>query len=366
MIKKLLLKACFLFIFLTGIIDASAQTRRIAGTVTGAADGQSIPGVTVLVKGTQNGTVTDIDGKFSIQISPDSETLVFSFVGLKTKEITIGASTVINVSLETETVALDEMVVVAYGTQKKRDVIGSVASVKSEELTRMATPSFDQALQGLATGVQVSNSSGVPGAPVEIKIRGISSISSGTDPLWIVDGMPIYSGGGLERTQGSTSQSPMSMINPNDIESVEVLKDAAATAIYGSRASNGIIIVTTKSGKKGKGTTTVDVKFGISDLVKSAEDVGFTNTQQWFGLVETARKNSNGGVENPFRPNDILAFFPDPRMELRREEALAIDINWFDQILRTGSFQEYNLSSTRGFEKGRFISQPITAKTKVY
>ena len=354
MIKKLLLKACCLFVFLAGIFDVSAQTRQLTGTVTGAADGQSIPGVTVLVKGTQNGTVTDIDGKFSLQISPNSETLVFSFVGLKTTEVAIGTSTVINVSLETENVALEEMVVVAYGTQKKRDVIGSVASVKSEELTRMATPSFDQALQGLATGVQVSNSSGVPGAPVEIKIRGISSISSGTDPLWIVDGMPIYSGNGLERTQGSTSQSPMSMINPNDIESVEVLKDAAATAIYGSRASNGIIIVTTKSGKKGKGTTTVDVKFGISDLVRSAEDVGFANTQQWFGLVETARKNSNGGVENPFRPNEIIAFFPDPRMELSREEALAIDINWFDQILRPGSFQEYNLSSTRGFEKGSF------------
>jgi TonB-linked SusC/RagA family outer membrane protein len=354
MIKKMFIKACLLFFFLAGILDVSAQTRRITGVVTGASDGQTIPGVTVLVKGSLIGTVTDIDGKYSIQLTPDSEKLVFSFVGFKTKEVAVGASIVINVSLETETVALDEMVVIAYGTQKKRDVIGSVASVKSEELTRGSNSSFVQALQGLATGVQVSSTSGVPGSPVDIKIRGISSISSGTDPLWIIDGMPIYSGGGLEYTQGSTSQSPMSMINPNDIESIEVLKDAAATAIYGSRASNGVILVTTKSGKKGKGSTTVDMKHGVAELVRTAEDIGFANTQQWFGLVETARKNSNGGVENPFRPNEILAFFPEPRMELSRQEALAINTNWFDQILRMGTFQEMNLSSTRGFEKGSF------------
>ncbi|HKJ79783.1 MAG TPA: SusC/RagA family TonB-linked outer membrane protein, partial [Prolixibacteraceae bacterium] len=343
---------CFLFL-ITGINASLAQTTRISGMVTDNG-GEPIPGVTVLVKGTQVGTVTNSDGNYSVNVPNENNTLVFSFVGMKTEEREIGNQTTINVEMQTESVNLDEMVVVAYGTQKKRDIIGSVSSVKSDELNRIPSASFDQALQGMATGVQVSSSSGVPGAPVDIKIRGLSSISSGTDPLWIVDGMPIYSGGGLERTQGSTGQSPMSMINPNDIESIEVLKDAAATAIYGSRASNGVIIITTKQGAKGKGSTTIDYKYGISDLVRKADDIGFANTTEWFDLVETARRNSNNGEENLFRPNDILAFFPEPRMELNRAEALTVNTDWFDEILQIGNFQEVNLSSTRGFDKGSF------------
>jgi len=343
---------CLLFLF-AGINTLWAQTRRVTGMVT-ESNGEPIPGVTVLVKGTQIGTVTNVEGNYTISVPQENNILVFSFVGMKTEEREIGNQTEINVEMQTQTVDLDELVVVAYGTQKKRDIIGSVSSVKSDELSRIPTATFDQALQGMATGVQVSSSSGVPGAPVSIKIRGLSSISSGTDPLWIIDGMPVYSGGGLERTQGSTGQSPMSMINPNDIESIEVLKDAAATAIYGSRASNGVILITTKQGTKGKGSTTVDYKFGMADLVRKADDIGFTNTQEWFDLVETARRNSNGGEENPFRPNDILAFFPEPRMELNRQEALAVNTNWFDEILQIGNFHEVNLSSTRGFEKGSF------------
>jgi TonB-dependent starch-binding outer membrane protein SusC len=353
MFRNLLETLLSLLVVVAGTFMVQAQHGKVSGTVTGT-EGDPIPGVTVLVKNTSTGAVTDIDGKYTISIPEGGNTLVFSFIGMKTEEIEIENRSVINLTMIAQSVDLDELVVIAYGTQKKRDIIGSVASVKSEELARIPSATFDQALQGMAAGVQVSSSSGVPGAPVTIKIRGISSISSGTDPLWIVDGMPIYSGGGLERTQGSTGQSPMSLINPNDIESIEVLKDAAATAIYGSRASNGVIIITTKQGKKGKGSTTVDFKFGLADLVRKAEDVGFTDTREWFALVETARKNSNNGQENPFRPNDILAFFPEPRMDLTREEAMNINTNWFDEILQIGEFQEVNLSSTRGFESGSF------------
>ena len=236
-----------MFLF-TGINVLFGQTKNISGTVTDES-GQAIPGVAVMVQNTQTGVVTDIDGKYSLEVPAENNVLEFSFIGLKTEVVSINDQTNINVVMKTDAVNLDEMVVIAYGTQKKRDIIGSVASVKSEDLARIPTTSFDQALQGMATGVQVSSSSGVPGAPTSIKIRGISSISSGTDPLWVIDGMPIYSGGGLEQTQGSTSQSPMSLINPNDIESIEVLKDAAATAIYGSRASNGVVLVTTKKGR---------------------------------------------------------------------------------------------------------------------
>lgn len=352
--KERFMKLGLCILFLTfGISTLLAQSVPISGVVTDTG-GEPIPGAAIMVKGTQIGTVTDFDGKYSLNVPGENKVLIFSFVGMGSQEIEINNQSIINVKMTTQSVDLDELVIVAYGTQKKRDVIGSVASVKSDELSRIPAPAFDQALQGMATGVQVTSSSGVPGAPVSIKIRGISSISSGTDPLWIVDGMPIYSGGGLERTQGSTGQSPMSMINPNDIESIEVLKDAAATAIYGSRASNGVIIVTTKQGFKGKGSTTIDYKFGVADLVRSAEEVGFANTLEWFDLVETARKNSNNGQENPFRPNDITAFFPEPRMELTRDEALKINTNWFDEILQIGNFHEVNLSSKRGFEKGSF------------
>ncbi len=343
----------FLFLLFTlSALQAYAQ-RTLTGQVTDT-DGEPLIGVNIIAEGTEVGTITDFDGNYTLRVPDEAEVLVFSYVGYATKEVPIGAQTRIDVELSTDAEALDEVVVIGYGTKKKRDVIGSVATIKSEKITKLKTTSFVDGLQGQASGVQVASNSGVPGAPSTVKIRGISSISIDTDPLWIVDGMPIFTGSSLGSSNGATAQDPMSLINPNDIESIQVLKDAAATAIYGSRGSNGVIIITTKSGQKGKGSITVDYSAGLTEPSRTAEDIGFTNTGQWFDLVETARRNSFGdGPEAQFDPNSILNLFQDdPIARLSREEALAINTNWFDQILDQGNYQDVNVSGTKGFEGG--------------
>jgi TonB-dependent starch-binding outer membrane protein SusC len=347
--KKLLLFSCF--VLLAGFV-LQAQTVAIRGTIINFADNTPVEGATVLEKGTDNGTISDRSGQFTINV-PIGAVLQISYVGMEREEIEITGIDPIRIMLFPTMEQLEEFVVIGYGTRKRRDIIGSVTSVSGEDLTALPSASITSALQGRAAGVTVTNTSGVPGSPVNIRVRGESSISINTSPLWIIDGMPVYSGGGLERTIGSTSQDPMSMFNINDIESIEVLKDAAATAIYGSRGSNGVIIITTKSGKKGTGGTNVNFTSGVSTLNRTPEDMGFTNTTEWFGLVDKARENS--GLA-PFDPFDIIKFYRDqPVAMLTREQAKNINTDWFDQILRTGSFQDLNVSSSRGHENGSFF-----------
>ncbi|MBV6654615.1 MAG: TonB-dependent receptor plug domain-containing protein, partial [Mameliella sp.] len=264
----------FLFLLLMLLSAQTFAQRTLTGQVSDT-EGEPLIGVNILVKDTDAGTITDFDGNFSLRIPEGGEILVFSYIGYATKEVVIGTQTRIDIEMSTDAEALEEVIVVGYGTKKKRDVIGSVATVKSENITKLKSTSFVDGLQGQASGVQVVANSGVPGAPSTVKIRGISSISINTDPLWIVDGMPIYSGGNLGGTNGATAQDPMSLINPNDIESIQVLKDAAATAIYGSRGSNGVIIITTKSGKEGKGSITLDYSTGITEPSRNEQDIGF-------------------------------------------------------------------------------------------
>ncbi len=342
-----LLFLCGLFFLLPVSSDVFAQQKSVSGIVLNGEDLQPIPGATVQIKGTTTGTITDLEGEFRLGAAPGSE-LVISFVGMQDARVTVDERDYYNIKLWSKVEELDEVVVIGYGTRKKRDIIGSVASVSSEELNRVPSTSFTEALQGKATGVQITNSSGVPGAKINVLVRGNSSISLSTDPLWIIDGMPVYAGGGLERTIGSTSQDPMSLINMNDIESIQVLKDAEATAIYGSRGSNGVIIVTTKSGKAGKSMTSVNYSTGLIHLGKKPGEIGFANTREWFTLVDSARANS--GLP-PFEPFDIIKFFrDDPLATLSREEAEHIDIDWFDEILRTGYYHDVSVSSSRGTE----------------
>ncbi|NJK84972.1 MAG: TonB-dependent receptor plug domain-containing protein [Bacteroidales bacterium] len=198
--------------------------------------------------------VTDNEGKYSILASKGS-ILVFSFVGMNEEEIVVGNETLIDISLVPEITQLDELIVVGYGKRKKSEINGSVATINSKDIESLPSTSFDEALKGMATGLYVSSNSGVPGSRVSMNIRGLSSISSGTDPLFIIDGVIIYSDqSGLERSSGSmTRVSPLATINPNDIESIQVLKDASATAIYGSRGANGVVLITTKQVQKEKG-----------------------------------------------------------------------------------------------------------------
>jgi TonB-linked SusC/RagA family outer membrane protein len=314
---------------------------------------EPLAGVSVVVKNTSRGTVTDQDGGFTIEIPAGSSVLVFSFVGYVPQEVEIGNRSTLEVNLETDTKALNEVVVVGYGTAIKRDVIGSVATVTGQEIRQVPSASFTAGMQGRAAGVNIRETSGTPGAPISVQVRGVNSIFTGVDPLWIIDGMPVYSGDGLGRTSGTVSQNPMSTINPNDIQSIEVLKDAAATAIYGSRGSNGVVIVTTKGGKKGKGKGNVNLDYstGISNLTRSPESIGFANTSEWFQIMDIAKKNGGRGV---FEPGDILnANFPT---SISREDALRVNTNWFDYVLRQGNYQDANFSFDQGLEKGAIFA----------
>jgi TonB-linked SusC/RagA family outer membrane protein len=329
-----------------------AQNLKVGGTVTDS-KGEPLPGVTVVQKGSTGGTITDINGNYTLGSVSSKGVLVFSFIGMKNQEIMVNGRTVIDLTMLEDAIAIEEVVAVGYGTVKKRDMIGSVSSVSGEDLKQVSSTSFTNALQGRATGVNIRETSGTPGSPISVQVRGVNSINTGTDPLWIIDGMPVYAGGGLGRTSGTVAQNPMSTINPNDIQSVEVLKDAAATAIYGSRGSSGVIIVTTKSGKKekGKGSVTVDYSTGVSDLTTSPESIGFANTKDWFQIMDIAKTNGGRGV---FEPGDILnANFPT---SISRADALNVDINWFDYVLRKGSYKDANFSYTQGLEKGAIFA----------
>jgi TonB-linked SusC/RagA family outer membrane protein len=329
-------------------LDLTVAAVPVTGVVV-SESGEPLPGVSVSVKGTTTGTTTNANGSYTINAPDENAILVVSFIGYVTKELSIKEASGGIIVLASDVQSLGEVVVVGYGTQKKRDVIGSIATVNGDDIKLRSTASFDSGLQGMAAGVSVQTNSGVPGAPSTIKIRGTSSIFSGTEPLWILDGMPIHSYA-VGRSDGTTGQSPMALINPNDIESIQVLKDAAATAIYGSRASNGVILVTTKSGKKGQGSTTFNYSTGFSTLTRTPEDIGYANTREWFQVMDEMYKNS----EKEFTMNDYYRLAPYAFTKLTREQAMGVNTNWYDQLFQTGRFSDYNLSSSQGFDKGTF------------
>ena len=326
-----------------------AQNTVINGTVTDAS-GKALPGVSISLQGKDNGYLSDNDGKFMLSGIPSNATLQFSFVGMKTQLVPVSGRIDLNVIMQVDISSLDEVIAVGYGVRKKRDVIGSISTVKGSELTSIpGLTSVNQALQGRAAGVNVTTNSGMPGAPSTIRIRGVNSINAGSDPFYVIDGIPVYSGSGLERTNTSVGQDPLSLINPNDIESIEILKDAAATAIYGSRASNGVIIITTKSGKgaTGKGSLNLNYTTGLSNLTRSPSSIGFAGTSQWFAVADMAVKNATGNASAQFQPSDILSIGRVPFTPLTRAQAEAVNSNWFDQSLRTGTFHDVNLSGTK-------------------
>ncbi len=324
------------------------QQKNISGKVTDTS-GFPLPGVTVIVKETTQGVITDVDGKYSLSNVPGGATLIFSFVGMKTQEISVDGKNDIDVVMKEEAIGIEEVVAIGYGTQKKRDIIGSISTITSEEISMASdASSFDAALQGMAPGLMVSSEAGVPGAPVQIKVRGISSVSSGTDPLWIIDGIPVISGSTGESFDGETSQNIMSLVNPADIGSIQVLKDAAATSIYGSRGSNGVILITTKSGKEGKLSVNVDVKSGISNWAN--KDVGLANNTEFIEIMDRAYANS--GYSGTYSPQTSLNQLDGADASMTREEALNTNTDWADLICRTGSFVEANVSATQGTKKG--------------
>ncbi len=330
-------------------LEGLQQQKSVSGKVTDST-GAPIPGVSVVVKGSTNGNITDFNGKYILHSILEEAIIVYSMIGMQTQEIVVGTETTINVTLSETSYGLNEVVAIGYGTAKKRDIIGSIATINSEEIQSKSTSNFESNLQGLAAGVSVQSQSGVPGAPTTIKIRGMNSINSGTDPLWIVDGMPIISYS-ISQNNGTTDQSPMSMINSADIESVQILKDAAATAIYGSRASNGVIIITTKSGKRDGGNLSVEFSSGISDLSKKPEDIGFVNTQQYFQAMDEMYANSG----KTFDMNEYYRLNPYAFDKLNRAKAEATNVDWYDQLFQKGSFTDFNISSSKREEKSNYF-----------
>jgi len=322
----------------------------VSGTVRDE-NGDPLVGATVREKNGLKGDLTDSDGAYRLTLADENATLVFSFVGYGSKEIPVNGRTTIDIALEPSNTSLDEVVVTGYGSQVKRDVTGSISRVEGEQLSAFQAPSLDQQLQGLAAGVQVSATSGVPGSPVRVMVRGTNSLFSGTEPLWIIDGMILSNQGGGEltgfsRNSSTTPLNPLALLNPNDIESIEVLKDAAATAIYGSRGSNGVIIVTTKTGRTGRGGINVDLSYGITDVLRGPDEIGFVDGPTWLQLADEARLNRGLPV---FEPNDILNSDRDSTAFLDRSQIA--NVNWPDAALRQGEFWDINVSASRSMNK---------------
>src|SRR5690554_744087 len=293
------------------VINLSQQQNVVSGTVSDS-EGIPLPGVTIVIKGTTQGTVTDSDGQFSLSVPSNDAILQFSFVGMRTMEVAVNGRTSISVELESETINIDEVVAIGYGTVQKSDLTGSVSSVTSQDLGDRVTTDLASLIQGKAAGVEVSRDN--------IRIRGVTTFNN-TDPLVVIDG---FLGGN------------MSDVNPNDIESIEILKDASSTAIYGSRGANGVILVTTKSGKTGPLEVRVNALAGISNTPKKLD---LLNASQYIDYAHDALNNANIEITDRLRSDAVRQDVTD----------------WQDEIFRTGNFQEYNLDFSGGTEKSTFF-----------
>jgi TonB-linked SusC/RagA family outer membrane protein len=316
----------YLFLMLVFCAAVNAQTT-VSGTVSDKSG--PIPGVNIIVKGTTVSATTDFDGSYTFKSVPANGILVFSFVGFKTKEISIASRTKIDVLLEDSSNVLQEVVVVGYGTMKRGDLTGSVSTVSSKSISQTVTTSIEQVLQGRAAGVQVSQNSGAPGAASSIRIRGISSINASNEPIYVIDGVII------DGASGNTNFNPISSINPSDIVSIDILKDASATAIYGSRASGGVIMVTTKRGKKGELALSFDSYVGWQELPKH---LNVLNLQE-YGEHKNTRSDLGIVERDPY---------------FIRTDLLGEGTDWQNELFTQALVQSYNLSASGGSDKSTY------------
>jgi TonB-linked SusC/RagA family outer membrane protein len=303
---------------------------RITGRVTGES-GEGLPGVTVLVKGTTRGTTTDSEGRYQLSTPDGASTLVFSFVGYVSQELAISNQSVINVQLQPDTKSLNEVVVVGYGQVKKSDLTGAVATVPVEEIKKVAVTSLDQALQGRAAGVQITQNSGQPGGSTTIRIRGGNSIQGDNEPLYVIDGIPFKNDG----ASSGSSFNVLSTLNPSDIESMTVLKDASSTAIYGSRGANGVVIITTKRGKAGKSTVNFETYYGVQRVRRKYPVL---NGREYAQFVNDA--NTNEGRPAVYTAEQVAAF--------------GEGTDWQNEIFQQAPIQNYQLSMSGGDERTQY------------
>src|SRR5690606_34435338 len=309
---------CWLALMLLITFDGQAQTATVTGIVK-EFEGEALPGVNVIEKGTTNGTITELDGKYSIVVSTDA-TLIFSYIGYLQEEETVNSRSVIDVNLIPDITQLDELVVIGYGTQRKVDLTGSVAIVDTEEMKKVSNSNMSTMLQGRAAGVQITTD-GQPGADPIVRIRGIGTFGN-TDPLYIIDGVPM----------GTTVRD----FSPNVIETIQILKDVSAAAIYGARAANGVIIITTKSGKKGQAMR-VDYSgyVGFDQIEKDVYDV--MDSHQYIEHINRAFSNSNMNAPAGYDPTNPK--YIDPNV---------VNTNWQEEAFKTGIRQNHNINLSGG------------------
>jgi TonB-linked SusC/RagA family outer membrane protein len=335
--QKLLRTCSTLFFLLFSVLFSQAQNRSISGRITDAS-GTGVSGASVSVKGQTQGTTSTEDGRFTLSVPSSATTLVISSIGFQTQEIAIGDRATVAVTLQNTAGNLNEVVVVGYGTQRRREVTGAISKVSSEAINALPAPSFEASLQGRAPGVQVTQGSGLAGSASVVRIRGVGSISASGDPLYVVDGIPIIQDNFLRTNSGAQNQNPLAAINPNDIASIEILKDAGAAGIYGSRGANGVILITTKRGKSGKPTFNYNNKIGLSTYTIKPE---FLNGPEWLQARQEAWINDGN-----------TGYAPLPA-GLSWEEAQKNNTDWWDLVTRTGFINEHSLSMNAGTEKLR-------------
>lgn len=322
MLKKMWTMLC---VTLISSLSFAQTTKMVTGTITDAVSGESLIGVNIMIEGSATGTTTDLDGKYSLNV-PENAVLVVSYIGYETIKESVKGRTVIDVKLRAKSEVMDEVVVVGYTTMKKADVLGAVSKVGTKELTAAPLASAEQALQGRIAGVQVSAATGAPGADISVRVRGVGSIYSDNAPLYIVDGIPSSEG--------------LNNISPNDIENVTVLKDASSAAIYGSRATNGVILITTKQGKSGKARISYNGTVGVQNAVNL---VKMANTKEYVELYNeaTAADNIGTSIQRSFITDDMLGNLAD--------------VNHVDEIFRTAMMHSHELSVSGGNDNVSYL-----------
>lgn len=349
--KTMLKRTVFVILFL--VVNLSLMAQRTVSGVVSDEGNQPLTGVSVVVKNTAVGVVTDIDGRYSLNIPPEGTILQFSFIGYATQDVAIEGRSVINVTLGESVTRLNEVVVIGYGTMRRSEVTSAISSVSNDELKNLSVAGADQALQGKVAGLTTTYNSGQPGGGVSLRVRGITTINS-NDPLIVIDGVPFTSNtvsnkgyDNLGGSNGQTGNSFLATLNPNDIESIDVLKDASAQAIYGSQAANGVIIITTKKGKKGEGKVTYDFSYGVQRITRKLDLMDLSEFAQY--------QNEIG----PLLGQSPTEEFADPSI-------LGRGTDWQDAIFRPGQVQDHQLSFSGGKENlNYYFSAGVYSQTGI-
>ncbi|HEY4110939.1 TonB-dependent receptor [Puia sp.] len=344
--------------------DQGSQQHQVKGKVTDEA-GQPIPGASIIVKGSRNAVTSDANGEFTILVHKNG-VLVVSYVGFQDKEISVGASTTVNIGMVKGDKSMDDVVVIGYGTQKRHDVTAAVATMDTKSIQEHPITRIDQAMIGQMPGVTVRQQTGMPGSGFTLLVRGTGSVSAGTEPLYVIDGFPLDITN--QNTAGGFSNgNPLNNLNPDDIESLQVLKDAAAGAIYGSRAANGVVLITTKRGQVGRTRLAVNANAGINQVARKLD---MLKPQEWINMATDLENynwvNSGTGrtADQPIAQRQAILglgptaynnkYMPDPRWTLPGHPGIEL-VNWQDSAFRTAPFQNYELSASGGTESVRYF-----------